>query len=87
MPHLSQLGPPQSTSVSSPFISPSSQLAAVGDAVGTAVGDSEGTGVGLPLGTGVGDFVGTAVGANVGSAVGLRLGENETHVRGEVEGD
>jgi hypothetical protein len=54
MPHLSQLGPPQSTSVSSPFISSSLQLA---PGVGTAVGDSEGTGV-VSVGDPVGDSLG-----------------------------
>ena len=50
MTHGGHSGPPQSTSVSSPFVIPSPHVAGVGDCVGDSVGDS------------VGDAVGDAVG-------------------------
>jgi hypothetical protein len=85
--HPAHVAPPQSTSVSSSFATPSSQCvlsvgeevgkeegAAVGETVGDAVGAGVGTEVGAEVGTKVGAAVGAAVGAPVGTAVGATVG-------------
>ena len=84
---LGQSGPPQSTSVSLPFLYLSSQRACVGAKVGLRVGAAEGLLVGRCVGCLVGESVGMRVGGCVGDLVGAIVGDRVGCTVGTAVGD
>ena len=66
--------PPQSTSLSSPFLRPSVQPAGSGVIVGVPVGSEVGGMVGGEVGASAGSAVGNHVGVDVGCVVGTDVG-------------